>query len=240
VANETELIREFYDHRAPRQEAAAFNERHQFLYQVLLGLGLNKRSRVLELGCGIGATTSLIARTATHGRILAVDLSPASVERAQARLSARHCVEVTVGDVVTFRTPDRFDLVTLFDVLEHVPMDRHGTLFESLAGHVSDDTVLVINIPNPAYIQYLRTHEPASLQVVDLPVWADHVMTLAYAEGLTLESFRTYSLWVRDDYQVMVFRRKKPFVAAPTSPPPAWRRLAAKVRNSFDRIRGSA
>ena len=239
MANETELIREFYDHRAPRQEAAAFNERHRFLYEVLLGLGLNKRSRVLELGCGIGATTSLIARTATNGRILAVDLSPASVERAQARLRGRHCVEVTVGDVVTFRTPDRFDLVTLFDVLEHVPMDRHEALFESLAGRVSDDTVLVINIPNPAYIEYLRTHEPALLQVVDLPVWADHVMTLAYAKGLALESFRTYSLWVRDDYQVMVFRKKKPFVAAPAPPPPAWRRLAAKVRHALDRIRGS-
>jgi 2-polyprenyl-3-methyl-5-hydroxy-6-metoxy-1,4-benzoquinol methylase len=213
-------VAKYYDEFVVRQQALAFNERHVFLYRALLDAGLRGDSRVLELGCGIGAMTTLMARTIKTGRILAVDISPASV--ALARESVREAsaaIEVVVGDATNLRNDEGpFDFITLFDVLEHIPLEQHADVFRGVAARTSDETTIFINIPNPAYNEYLRQHEPHGLQIVDEVVYADHITRHAYANGLALRNFRTYGIWNEDEYQIMTFRKRLPFRKRPIVP----------------------
>lgn len=69
----------------------------------------------LELGCGEGWTTQRLAR---HARsVVAVDLSPVAIERAQAR-SAAPSVRFEVTDVMAERVPGRFEFVVSMGFIE--------------------------------------------------------------------------------------------------------------------------
>jgi trans-aconitate 2-methyltransferase len=212
-----EDIASYYDGFVSRQQVLGCNERHLFLHQMLRKQGLRSDSRILEFGCGIGVITALMARSVKAGRILAVDISPASVALAKGAVrGASAAIDIVVGDIATFRAADEvFDFITLFDVLEHIPLARHRDVFRTISAHASRDTTVIINIPNPAYNEYLRQHEPQSLQIVDEALTADHITRHAYANGLALRVFLTYGLWYESEYQVMTFRPQQPYERRP-------------------------
>jgi SAM-dependent methyltransferase len=87
-------------------------------------------ARVLDLGCGLGASSIALARAYPRARVLGVDLDQASVTEArtaaaQAGLADR--VSFVVGDAAQV-TPDApFDLITIFEAL-HDMGDPEGTL----------------------------------------------------------------------------------------------------------------
>lgn len=64
---------------------------------------------VLELGCGTGRATEILAAEAD--RIVAVDLSPEMLERARDRLHDRPAVHLLLADMRTLRLDRRFPLV---------------------------------------------------------------------------------------------------------------------------------
>lgn len=205
-------ISSFYDEYLSRQLRTAYNERQLFLVQQLRGLGLDADSSVLEIGCGAGVVTSLVTEIVSRGRVVAVDLSPASVEIAKRLNSSRPNVTFLVGEMASLEASElgTFDFVLLFDILEHIPMADHARNIAILRAKTAPSSRVVVNIPSPQYNAYLRAHEPASLQVVDEVLESDFVLSNFANSGLVLDSFKTYGVWLRDQYQLMVFRPRSP------------------------------
>ncbi|PCJ81370.1 MAG: methyltransferase type 12 [Flavobacteriales bacterium] len=201
-------LTEFYDKYVNHQLRHAYNVRHFILFDELLKLGLKDNSNVLELGCGIGVSTSMIAAYANNGTIIGIDISPKSIEAAKEKVKFDNVSFIAADILEIEHTSKHFDFITLFDVLEHVPLDSHELLFERLAKHSNQHTKILINIPNPAFIEYLSENEPKKLQVIDQPVWANQLLTVAYRQGLVLKQFRTYDIWTEEDYQLMLFQKK--------------------------------
>ncbi len=212
-------VSEFYDEFSSFQEKIAYNERHFLMLDKLLELGLNKTSNVLELGCGIGVVSSLICRVVKSGKLIAVDISPKSIEIAK-KNNATTGAEFYVGDVTEFKSNEySYDFITLFDVLEHIPIDSHDKLFASIAEHMSEDTKLIINIPNPDYLRYIHDNSPDRLQIIDQPLPLIDILENTQSNELELKFFETYDLWLKDESQFMVFEKKKRFVAVETKAP---------------------
>ena len=160
-------ISDFYDEYVQRQIKTGANERLISLYKRLLNGGLNADSRVLELGCGVGIFTKLLAKKVKNGIIEAVDLSEKSVAVAKNELKDRNNIHFDVADVVKYQPKNSdFDMITLMDVIEHIPLDHHAELFTNLAEIATEKTNILINIPNPQYIAYVRINHPESLQVI--------------------------------------------------------------------------
>ncbi|WP_455357531.1 methyltransferase domain-containing protein [Streptomyces sp. SYSU K217416] len=82
-------------------------------------------SRVLEVGCGVGAQTVHLAAASPEARIVAVDISEASLAQARARLAAadpRARVEWHRADLCDLPFADgEFDHLFVCFVLEHLP-----------------------------------------------------------------------------------------------------------------------
>lgn len=81
-------------------------------------------SQVLELGCGVGAQTVILARNSPGADIVSVDISSESVEMARKAVMREGCDNVTfqVGDIFNLPFPPAsFDHVFICFVLEHLP-----------------------------------------------------------------------------------------------------------------------
>lgn len=114
-------------HPEAYREMAATEERHWWfagrraiLGRVLGGLKLAPDASILEIGAGTGGNLEMLSR---FGRVSAVEMCPEARDMAQAK--ACGCIDVRLG---AFPQDDpfpgeRFDLICLFDVLEHMPDD---------------------------------------------------------------------------------------------------------------------
>jgi 2-polyprenyl-3-methyl-5-hydroxy-6-metoxy-1,4-benzoquinol methylase len=220
-------IVDYYDPLLATYLESGINDRIYDLYKRLLGLGLKPGSNVLELGSGIGTLTFLLSKYVKDGKIEAVDLSPKFIEFSRQKIK-RPNITFVADDVVTYQpSAKNFDYITLFDIIEHIPIEKHNDLFHNLAGMLNENTKVLINIPNPAYLEYDRIHNPEALQIVDQPLPLGLILENLEKNGMTLTYFETYSVWVENDYQFIVIEKKRVFEEV---------KLSSK-RNIFQKIR---
>jgi SAM-dependent methyltransferase len=75
---------------------------------------------VLDIGCGGGATGSLIKKKFPGTRVVGIERNPHAAERAREVLDQVICESIDTAQAGTHLGDTRFDLVLLLDVLEHL------------------------------------------------------------------------------------------------------------------------
>jgi SAM-dependent methyltransferase len=98
---------------------------------------------VLDVGCGVGRWCLTLAR---DNRVVGVDLSPTMIELSRRRAAeAGVAVRFDVGDVVSLDLRERFDLVLVVTVLQHVLVDSDfDRAMQNLASHLRPGGRLVL------------------------------------------------------------------------------------------------
>jgi len=201
-------VRDFYDDYTDHQLDIGVNERHRAIHEWLKRFGLRPGISVLEIGCGIGTETELIAGTiGSTGSALAVDLSPASVEIARKRLADWPNVEFLAADVTELHLDRCFDIIVMPDVLEHIPLHDHLRLFANARRWIGERGLVLIHMPNPLYLEWCHANRPELLQVIDQPIFTETLLASAVPNGFYLHYLETYSIWIEEnDYQVVVLK----------------------------------
>ncbi|MBA3898599.1 MAG: class I SAM-dependent methyltransferase [Bacteroidetes bacterium] len=208
---ENKEIIDFYDGFVEEQHKSGINERIYELYKRLKKQGFQADSNVLELGCGIGTLTFLLSKVVKTGKIEAVDISPESIEFCKKKIKNPN-VAFFANDIVNYLPQMKeIDFISLFDIIEHIPLEKHGELFHNLSNICSDNTLILINIPNPDYIHYDIANNPDALQIVDQPVPLDFILQNLEHNNLSLVFFETHSIWVENDYQFFLIKKKRSF-----------------------------
>ena len=119
-------------------ESSAF-EQAKYNRQLEL-LGGARWRRVLEIGCGAGAFTGRLAMVADY--VLALDVAPSAIARAQKTTPANRSVEFSVEDVMVsdLDAEGRWDLVVMSETVYYLGWLH--TFFEVgwLAGRIFDAT----------------------------------------------------------------------------------------------------
>ena len=199
---------DYYDDFADRQVREGINARHRSIDRWLERFGLQQNMDVLEIGCGVGTQTELIAkRLAGSGRLTGIDLSPRSVELAQTRVSRWPNVRLIAGDVVELDLDETFDVVVLPDVIEHIPLDQHPRLFANVRRWLRDTGWALVHMPNPFYLHWCQQVRPDALQALDQPIFTEALLANAQSNDLYVHYLETYAIWVAEcDYQVVVLR----------------------------------
>jgi SAM-dependent methyltransferase len=101
-------------------------------------------NRVLDVGCGEGYGSALLAERADE--VVGVDYSPAAVRHASAAY-ARPNLRFEVQDAAALDPSlGRFDLGTCFEVIEHV--EDQDAVLEGVARLLSPTGVLILSTPN--------------------------------------------------------------------------------------------
>ena len=197
-------VSDFYDEFSEFQLNLGLHERHYLMFDKLIELGLTKGSDILEIGAGIGMITSLICKTVTSGNFVINDISQKNIDLNR-KLNSANNTSFIVGDIIEAQISHQFDFITLFDVLEHIPIEKHPELFQKLKRLLNPSGIIFINIPSPEGLKYHIKYEKEVLQVIDQPLPANLILNNAYKNELLLFYFKTYSLWHENDYQMMLF-----------------------------------
>jgi trans-aconitate 2-methyltransferase len=235
-------VSDFYDEFAERQTKVGVNRRHESIVAWLRRFGLRPDDSVLELGCGVGTVTQLLAAELPRGSVLGIDLSPHSIATAQERLASLENVRFMAADVVSAEVDGQFDVVLLPDVIEHIPLERHDALFGRVASWVKPGGFALLHYPNPHHLEWFHAHHPERLQIIDQPIHADALLANAYRHGLHLDYYERYSIWVREgDYVVAVLRPASgvgEFTRLPQPRPSLRARAARRAKGVARRLGG--
>lgn len=106
--------------------------------------GLARGRRVLDVGCGCGYGSYRLALGGAVS-VLGADVSEEAIGFASERY--RHpALRFRVADAARMEVGDRFDLVTCFEMIEHV--DDAPEVLRRIAGAMSGDGVLLVSTPN--------------------------------------------------------------------------------------------
>jgi trans-aconitate 2-methyltransferase len=110
---------------APAWNGATYSANSTLQYDIdqraLASISFSGTEHVLDLGCGDGAITALIASKVPHGRVVGSDCAPAMTEFAQKTYSPQYPnISFTTSYVEDIAYQNEFDVVTSFCMLHWV------------------------------------------------------------------------------------------------------------------------
>lgn len=118
--------------------------RRRILHEQLCRLALPPDAEILEVGSGTGANLALLA---SFGRVTGLEMEQVAIDLALQSLGPREGIRLLQG-----RCPEdldclgrQFDLVCLFDVLEHIPQD--GEALAKLKSLLKPRGRLLLTVP---------------------------------------------------------------------------------------------
>jgi 2-polyprenyl-3-methyl-5-hydroxy-6-metoxy-1,4-benzoquinol methylase len=206
-------VAEYYDKtwaKLKKSEGAGINSRHRYILYKLKKAGLNSRSTLLEIGCGIGTLSRFISKHVQGGRVDAVDISPASIETAKKLYADIKNLHFHVSDMTDFKIDSKFDVILFPDVLEHIPVEAHDNIFKTISGLVHENSIVAINLPDPRSLRWFHKNKPEVLQIIDQDIEANILINKLYNHGFYLDSFESYKLYFdQPDYEWFVFKVQK-------------------------------
>lgn len=138
-----------------------FKGRREILRSVIAKLPLPRSPRILEIGAGTGGNLMMLSQ---FGSVKALEMD--DYARSIARRRTMERVDIQEGQLPDgIPIKDEFDLVCLFDVLEHVERDLDS--LKAIRRIVSPDGCLLITVPAYAWL------------------WSEHDMRLNHVRRYT-------------------------------------------------------
>ncbi|HYD42273.1 MAG TPA: class I SAM-dependent methyltransferase [Anaeromyxobacter sp.] len=163
-------------------------------------------SRILEVGCGAGSVSHRLARRFRGAEVVAVDVSRGNLDIAEQYFRAPNLrfVELAVDRDFAFGS---FDVIVLMDVYEHVAVAERAKLHENLRRSLNEGGVVVLTVPTPRYLAYLRENDPAEVQPVDEDIGPGELLAVAASLERDLLYYEEVSVWRAGDYAHAVIGR---------------------------------
>ena len=158
-------------------------DRHAILHQQYAAYRphlLPAQGPVLDLGCGMG---DWLAYLREHNeQATGIDTNAYEIERCRQRGLDAECAD---GLGWLEAHPETYALITLMQVIEHIPRDRLGTLLAALAGALRPGGRLLLETLNPAHPLALSMFYNDPTHQRPLPV--EYLAFLAQIAGLAPE-----------------------------------------------------
>jgi len=158
-----EVQYEYPYHYIPKWENGVFSQLHYwswgFRYLGGMQVVLDQLARlsfgsVVDIGCGDGRFLREVAKRYPNARLLGVDVSERAIQLARAM---NPTLEYKAINIVEESLPDSFDVVTLIEVLEHIPPQQVASFLKAVVDNTKDSGWLVLTVPH-ANVAVLNKH----------------------------------------------------------------------------------
>jgi 2-polyprenyl-3-methyl-5-hydroxy-6-metoxy-1,4-benzoquinol methylase len=117
------------------------------------------RATILDAGCGSGLWLALLADAGRIHSACGFDSSPEAISlarRALSKVTPPIPVTFQLGDALDNWPDETFQVVSLIDVLHHIPADRREYVLDQALAHTSQGGVLLVKemATHPAYMAW--------------------------------------------------------------------------------------
>lgn len=191
-SNFTEFMRERY---VPGTWSKIAEYEH--LPRYALAKRLVQGKAVLDFGCGTGYGSAVLA--GAGGRVLGLDIDAEAIAWARSTHTGSgaqfHCCD----DLGATLPSASFDVVTCFEMIEHVDLQTQNRVIEQIARLLRDEGVFVISTPNPEitgmyganpyHLREMTQHEFSELLGVHFPYV--HIVEQRVRDSISFESVQT-------------------------------------------------
>lgn len=204
----TESISDYYNHFQARllRDYVYGNIRIDRAIKFVCSMIGPETHRILDVGCGIGASANGYTIHSDAVRVVGVDISSENV-RTATKLFAGKRTTFIESDVSVTPAGGPFDLVAMIDVYEHIPTNARAKFHDSIASAMADEALLVLTTPSPSHQRWLMQHAPEGLQIVDEIIDQEQVLEFADGIGGKLVQHRSVDMWTPDQYCYTVIAR---------------------------------
>ncbi len=114
-----------------------------------------EKGDILDLGCGNGIVANILSLGAPERKVYGVDLSVSRIEAASRISSGNPNLEFVAGDVNTVPF-ERFEIVTLIDLLHHMPYEEQAALLNKIYCKQNEGDLLIIkDLEKAPYWKYI-------------------------------------------------------------------------------------
>lgn len=202
-----EEIKDFYNNFSKNliRDKIYPNPRHKKIISYLKKLfKMYSFSNALEIGCGIGIISEFISKNVPD--VTGIDISEENIKFAKATNNA---ISFFCTDFLEYQAKNKYDLITLFDVLEHIPKQIHPDVFRKIEDLSNTNTKIIITIPDPDYLSYIRVNNPEKLQVVDESIYPDEIIQILKENNLDILLFEKYGIDCANQYNLYLLQYKK-------------------------------
>lgn len=200
------------------------------------------KSRILDVGCGVGIVTEALAKAAPNGHVLGIDISEQNIQGAIEAVKARNVTFRKLDAIEEFTAlrelvPQPLDVIVLVDVIEHLPVATRALLLARLGELASPTGRLVLTYPSPQYQSYLMAEKPEELQIIDNIVTLDELLDETRRAGWHLLHYSLETVWMTNQYVHCVLAREAGLVRAakPAKPGSRTARAMRKLKRFFER-----
>lgn len=161
---------------------------------------LSDAGSVLDVGCGVGWTSSEIADVGHN--VTGLDISPVLIETAREMFESDRCTFL-VGDFAATELPQA-DAVVMIDVYEHFPRELHPVVHRQI--RETGCEMVALTIPTPETQQRARD-AGIELQPIDEDITDADIDRLAEDIGGVVTVNRRVSIWADNDYRHVLIQR---------------------------------
>ncbi|ARP84992.1 trans-aconitate 2-methyltransferase [Bordetella genomosp. 9] len=173
------------------------NERTRPVRDLLVAVPVTAPRQVVDLGCGPGNSTEVLAQRFPSASIAGLDSSADMIEAARKRMPQ---VQFEVADILTWQAPGPYDVILSNAVFQWVP--GHETLFPALAGKLAEGGSVAIQMPD-------TQEEPPHRMMRELAAqgpWADKLKSVSQARTALRSADWYYGLLAPHCSQVDIWR----------------------------------
>lgn len=206
-------VKQFYDE-------ATFRKLHGFIYSNLrieyAWQSLNtifdfkKPNQILEIGSGIGEISYRLASKFNNANIVGFDISEQSIKIASKLFALSNLSFVRADRITEIKVvkKDKFDIIFLMDVYEHIPVAERDELQQFIKENISENGFVFFSCPTRHHQRYLRENNPTDLQPVDEDITLKELIDFSDKTLLELVLYKEVSVWRTYDYFHAIFSNR--------------------------------
>lgn len=126
------------------QIVSNFNAKERLQNEIVSALPLQNDARIVDVGCGCGAFLNLLSCMGYK------NISGIEIGKEQCEFLADKGFNIHRVDIIDFfkNNSERFDLICMFDVLEHFNKDEIVALIPLLSASLKEGGTILLRVPN--------------------------------------------------------------------------------------------
>ena len=196
-----EYVQAYYDERVEGKlrDFTDSNPRIEAAVQLVAEWAPPNPRRILEIGCGIGATSWRMSRAWPDAEVVGADVSATSIEVAKTCFR-RTNLSYRCGLIEEGALAGKFDLILLMDTYEHIAIQDRPPLHSAIRSLLAQEARVIVTVPTPAILADARAKDLSTLQPVDEDVRPTDILVLAEATATQLLYYREVGVWHYGDY----------------------------------------